>query len=84
MPCRECIHNDVCYLHEDNFMDSAKKNGFCGKFKNKIDFVKVIRCKDCRFYFPPFCYRPKNRPHQTHGILPEYFCSYGERQFKKE
>lgn len=42
MPCRECIHNDVCYLHEDNFMDSAKKNGFCGKFKNNTGgWIKV-------------------------------------------
>jgi hypothetical protein len=28
-------------LHEDNFIEDAKKNGFCGKFKNKADYVKV-------------------------------------------
>jgi hypothetical protein len=44
------------------------------------DVVEVVRCKDCKFYFPPFCNRPKNKPNHTHGILPNGFCSYGERR----
>jgi hypothetical protein len=28
-------------LHEDNFIEDAKKNGFCGKFKSKSDFAEV-------------------------------------------
>lgn len=44
------------------------------------DVVEVVRCKDCLFYFPPFCNRPKNKPNHTHGILPNDFCSYGERR----
>ena len=38
--CEKCIHYDVCLLHEDNFIDDVSKNGFCGKFKNKADFVE--------------------------------------------
>ena len=45
--CRTCIHYDVCLLYEDNFIDDVAKNGFCGKFTNKDDIVKVVRCKDC-------------------------------------
>lgn len=44
------------------------------------DVVEVVRCKDCIFYFPPFCNRPKNKPCQTHAIMPNDFCSYGERR----
>lgn len=42
------------------------------------DVVKVVRCKDCLFYFPPFCNRPKNKLIQTHALLPNDFCSFGE------
>ena len=47
-----------------------------------VDVVEVCRCKDCKFYFPPFCNRPKNKPCQTHAIMPNDFCSYGERKEK--
>lgn len=43
MTCRDCIHYDVCLLHEDNFIADAMKNGFCGKFKNKADFNAEIK-----------------------------------------
>lgn len=39
--CEKCIHYDVCLLHEDNFIDSANKNGFCGKFSSKSQYIKL-------------------------------------------
>lgn len=40
--CDECVHYDVCLLHEDNFIEDVKKNGFCGKFKIKTyDWIDV-------------------------------------------
>lgn len=52
MTCNDCIHYDVCkddyelgYLFKDEngnyFTDD------CQYFKNKADFVEVVRCKDC-------------------------------------
>lgn len=42
--CQNCLHSDVCRLHEDNFMADAAKNVFCGKFKNKENYID-IPCK---------------------------------------
>ena len=39
--CENCLCRDVCALHEDNFMEDAIRNGFCGKFKNKEHYVHV-------------------------------------------
>lgn len=75
-PCEKCIHEDVCLLHEDNFMADANKNGFCGKFKNKADFVEVVRCKDCKHSNDDgtICRYSVGRE-----VEPEHYCSYGER-----
>ena len=79
--CKDCVHYDACKdAYDGNWDDFDECDLYCEHFKNKADFVEVVRCKECRFYVPPFCYRPKNRPHHTHGILPSYFCSYGERK----
>lgn len=39
--CENCLHADVCNLHEDNFMADAIKNGFCGKFKDKENYIYI-------------------------------------------
>ena len=48
MTCKDCIHYDACAdwmppteLLEEIFPDR------CTQFKNKADFVEVVRCKDC-------------------------------------
>lgn len=41
--CERCIHCGVCALHEDDFMSSAEKNGFCSQFKSSDDFAEVKR-----------------------------------------
>ena len=77
--CGNCVHYDVCLLHEDNFIDDVAKNGFCGKFKNKADFVEV-RCQDCNYWI---YYSDEKRCHcDLHHINTKRddFCSYGERK----
>lgn len=39
--CEKCIHRSVCVLHEDDFMSSAEKNGFCSQFKSSDDYAEV-------------------------------------------
>lgn len=39
--CEKCIHRSVCVLHEDDFMGSAEKNGFCSQFKSSDDYAEV-------------------------------------------
>ena len=40
MSCKECVHYSVCGYVE--FQDLE-----CNHFKNKADFVEVVRCKNC-------------------------------------
>ena len=89
MTCNDCIHYDVCkddyelgYLFKDEngnyFTDD------CQYFKNKADFVEVVRCKDCvhghwnqETLFGrcvDFCDYTDLR------IDKEHYCSYGERR----
>jgi len=42
--CEDCIHYNSC---DDEILCFAS---FCGRFKNKSDFVEVIKCKDCMHY----------------------------------
>ena len=41
-----------------------------------VDAVKVVRCRDCKHYNEGFCVGY----HAHHDIMPDDFCSYGERK----
>ena len=82
--CGNCIHYGVCSLHEDDFISSAEKNGFCSKFSSSDDYVKVIKCTSCKHRISE-CeaehgrtqhYCKKNKIFVTR----DFFCSYGERR----
>lgn len=45
-----------------------------------VDAVEVVRCKDCKYYRPPFCLLDDNKHGWLNHVLPEHFCSYGERR----
>lgn len=52
MTCKDCIHYDVCqeYLFKCAEHGEAERLlNPCRKFKNKADFVEVVRCKDCEY-----------------------------------
>ncbi|MGN0444223.1 MAG: hypothetical protein ACI4F5_06385 [Acutalibacteraceae bacterium] len=42
--CKNCIHYDVCLLEEGEIFIGAKKNGFCGKHKDKSRYIE-LPCK---------------------------------------
>lgn len=71
MTCKECIHEIVCG-QDEVFKYGAYE---CTQFKNKADFVEVVRCKDCKHQeqcceFIMISGKDKNID----------FCSYGERK----
>ena len=43
MTCKECICYDI--LCKDTLQDDELQ--LCDQFKNKADFVEVVRCKNC-------------------------------------
>ena len=82
--CKDCIKNDVCELYIHLHTRDYKENK-CKHFKNKADFVEVVRCKDCKyrkkdklFVSGHYCYlRPVNGGRFCED---DDFCSYGKRK----
>ena len=79
--CKDCIHDELCdTLAVESGIPFVNPNT-CEHFKNKADFVEVVRCKDCK-------HRRKNA-HRSY-CLPTFglkeitdlnaFCSYGKRK----
>lgn len=91
MTCKDCIHHCICNEHErvmltiDNLYELMYQEGVdmsCKHFRNKADFVEVVRCKDCQYFTEGMavgmCKRIEDKP-----IIPcrfDHFCSYGERR----
>lgn len=91
MTCKNCIHYDLCKITvaDENWTEDAPKElkemfspKGCKDFKNKADFVEVVRCRDCRYFTKGMavgmCKRVKDKP-----ILPccyDNFCKYGEKR----
>jgi hypothetical protein len=88
--CKDCIHYDVCQFHIDEETKMTVKD--CGGFfKNKADYVAVVRCKDCkhkqeldkyekRLYIEGCVACTQSSPNSDRLVmLPNDFCSYGER-----
>jgi hypothetical protein len=72
--CRECLYYDVCPLG----LAIKGSTGTCLKFKNKADFVEVVRCGDCKH----FCFDNGGMCQGKNGLIIAYkdqYCSYGER-----
>ena len=64
--CMECIHFNPC-------------NTYCSAFKNKADFVEVVRCKDCKHRTGT---KMKCSMFDDIQMDRNHFCSYGERKEK--
>ena len=88
--CAKCIHYSDCldsgrtrYLSHDIACNDVEER--CKFFKNKADFVEVVRCNKCShcekmidqfdndWYF---CTKTSDNAEVT----AEHFCSYGERK----
>ena len=99
MTCKDCIHYDVCGTKEEKVSlgtrvkELVADNFTC--FKNKADFVEVVRCKDCK-YLKEYSDEYKQNVEKADGDCyfkwmyscdEQYaackyndFCSYGERK----
>ena len=44
MSCYDCAHINVCKAYEPEDADCI-----CNQFKNKTDFVEVVRCRKCKY-----------------------------------
>ena len=67
MACIDCLHNGICIWTQVD----AKHNKGCKHFKNKADFVEVVRCKDCKRRYT-HCFE--------RALGDNDFCNRGERR----
>ncbi len=67
--CKDCICYEI--LCRDTLQENELK--LCRYFKNKADFVEVVRCKDCRN-------RIEKNWAKCAGRKPDDFCSDGIRR----
>ena len=90
--CEKCIHGNTCASRDDMDMEDELALISCFSFKNKADFVEVVRCKECEHGrelndFEKRCYIEEcvacSKIHSNSDrlvMLPTDFCSYGERK----
>ena len=84
--CGDCLHFQTC-SHYVTAEETFPEVGGCSAFKNKGDFVEVVRCKDCKHYdnSEGICWCKLNSKFfpgglDWHGFPEDGFCSYGERK----
>jgi hypothetical protein len=90
MTCKDCVYSPICKLYADFGVTDVpyEENDICKLFRSKIDFVEVVRCKNCKH----FC---KDLNDESCGICDAEtsccvtvdvndFCSYGERRSEDE
>ena len=76
--CEKCIHEEVCDQSSRRMWSAMAGETECSDFKNKADFVEVVRCKDCKNYDNCGSNRYCNYFREVVGSY--HFCSYGERR----
>ena len=84
--CKECLHYEACVLNEAYWVKHNADQA-CSVFKDKSEYVKVVRCKDCKRCFEKrtkrhnnlmrFCMRLDGNEFQVNA---NDFCSYGGRK----
>ena len=81
--CKDCIGNDYCFVKPLNPRMMEKH---CKNFKNKADYVEVVRCKDCQYRNTISCSAKHERSDMdycSHGLpkrIYEQFSNYGVRK----
>ena len=86
MTCKDCLLRPMCFaVREIGEKDICAEH--CPKFKNKADFVEVVRCKDCKYctvHNSPtlyaYCEKTHFRFEPFETDTRTHFCSYGERK----
>lgn len=78
--CSDCLYYEVCQ-NRYSWLDQEDNTKYitCEKFKNKADFVEVVRCVECRYASK--CTDGYYACKVDHRLAHDEddFCSYGER-----
>ena len=100
MICKDCIHYEVCQdgVCDECFTEETPKTVRemysplgCETFKNKADFVEVVRCEKCKHLtvhnsstLYAYCEKKHYEFKQFETDTRTHFCGYGERKYGKD
>lgn len=69
--CKDCIHYGIC-----EYSTITDKQVKCKDFIFKEDYVKVVRCKYCKWWIDEKCINV-NGAYNAFISNPNWFCSSG-------
>jgi hypothetical protein len=74
MTCKDCLSYEACMKWTDCWLDTDRACN-CENFKNKADFVEVVRCKDCAMH-------EEGCPLDTHPYMTpnDGYCYKGKKE----
>ncbi len=89
--CEKCIHYDMCKAEHDSLdgtiLSFFPNNEDCNFFKNKADYVEVVRCSQCKHLtvhnsptLYAYCEKEHIRFEPFRKDTRTHFCSYGKRR----
>lgn len=87
--CKDCIHYPACDSCWCCFWKNKEmtEDDRCKLFKNKDDYVEVIRCEKCKNYRSREEQCDEGQPEGygycrelNHYFRPTFHCGYGERK----
>lgn len=75
--CKDCVHYGIC-----EYSPFSDKKIECKDFICKVDYVEVVKCKDCRYYNKEFknFFGNCKCEYIGIGVYPDSYCSHGERK----
>ena len=83
MTCKDCLYYEICkdYLIECAEHGEAERiNNPCSKFKNKADFVAVVRCPECIYQENMKCTELSDNSGHPLDVAIFDYCSQGVRK----
>ncbi len=79
--CEKCIHEELCDQPGRQLWGHLTKETDCSDFKDRQNYVEVVRCKDCKHMVTtPNGLRLCSVWCDINGMGDEGFCNYGERR----
>ena len=75
--CGDCIYAEICKKVNGGWF-SPKNPAYCTGFKDRTNYVEVVRCKDCVYNETGSCSFSEYVDPSSYE--PDWFCADGERR----
>ena len=73
MKCKECVHYGICE-YSTIYNTIVDKEIKCKDYICKLDYIKIVRCKDCNVSHNKYTGCPKLGGLVT---IPDFYCGWG-------